>query len=215
MRDKIPENFYLNQKNFVKLRIFFFRRYLSYKNILIKPLLKKKNNLILDIACGEGINNLNFIKNNKVYGFDVSKKALNIAKKKGYKISHQNINNFSFDKQRFDIIFSFGVHGIARSPSSYYRKLYKYLKKDGKLFILNAHLGGLRFLTNKISKITNINQQINYFHNFKRIKTLLKKNNLRILEYQFYSYIKYFNKIKNQKIRSFLSENVTIIAKRK
>lgn len=213
---KIPDNFYLRKENLMFIRKFFFKKYLNFKKKTISNILNKKNQKILDIGCGEGLDNIALIKNNFFYGFDMNLKTNIIAKTKGYNVSIQDINNFKYKKKLFDSVLAFGVYGITKSSSNFIKNINKVCKKNGEVYMLAAHLGGVRLFTFKFSRLFKLGGQILYFHTSNKIQKKFTENGFHIIKLDFHSFLPFVNKMSNQnKIKKYLSEYVEIVAQKK
>lgn len=105
--------------------------------IMLK-LLNIKNKRMLDIGCGNGLMLKNLIKNNEIYGIDISKKLLKEAEKIGVKTLCHDIDkpsNFPYPPNYFDVIFMFELIEHIFLPKSLFLKCSKVLKKDGKIYM--------------------------------------------------------------------------------
>ena len=117
---------------------------ITRKNIL--KFISEHDKKILDLATGTGSSAIvikNKFKNAKVYGADLSKEMLEIARKKNKKIkfSLQNIEKTNFKSNSFDIVtISFGLHEIPlENRYNVIKEAYKLLKKKGKFIMLDFH----------------------------------------------------------------------------
>lgn len=155
------------------------------KSKLLDKHLKKKKVSILDFGCGEGANLLYFKnqKNFDCYGLDISKKSVEIAKKKGLnvnKINDETTVGSVFEKKRFDLIISIQV-------------LYYLDKKslEKKLFELKKPLNknGLVFFTMMGVK----NKYFTDFSNRKKDKNDMTLVNLRKNKVYFKDYKRRYN----------------------
>ena len=103
---------------------------------LLKKKLKQKPNSILDLACGTGLFGEKLIKtyrNSNIYGSDISKKSLEIAKEK--KI-YSNLTNTNFEtkknyKKKFELVCMIGAMTYCRSYSKLFSNIKYYLSKNG------------------------------------------------------------------------------------
>ncbi len=109
--------------------------------IFIKKFLKKYNGSIIDVGCGNGRDLLYFVKNKYyVIGIDISKKAIEICKKKIPKKNRQNLFVKNFVK--------FNYNKIKGNISIYSRfTLHTISLKDEEIFFKNLeNLNNLDFL---------------------------------------------------------------------
>ncbi|MDD4353059.1 MAG: class I SAM-dependent methyltransferase [Candidatus Nanoarchaeia archaeon] len=99
---------------------------------------------ILDIGCGAGRNSILFSKNGfDVYGFDFSKKAIDLAEilkieeKCDAKFSVQSVLELKFENNFFDAIFDFGCfHHLRKNQwNKYLKNILKVLKPKGYYLI--------------------------------------------------------------------------------
>lgn len=110
-------------------------------SIFIKKFLKKYNGTIIDVGCGNGRDLLYFVKSKYyVIGIDISKKAIEICKKKIPKKNHQNLFVKNFVK--------FNYNKIKGNISIYSRfTLHTINLKDEEFFFRNLeNLNNLDFL---------------------------------------------------------------------
>ena len=149
---KLPE-YYRNEIFTGKLSRFydliFFATTFGLGDITRKNILKfisEHDKKILDLATGTGSSAIvikNKFKNAKVYGADLSKEMLEIARKKNKKIkfSLQNIEKTNFKSNSFDIVtISFGLHEIPlENRYNVIKEAYGLLKKKGKFIMLDFH----------------------------------------------------------------------------
>jgi ubiquinone/menaquinone biosynthesis C-methylase UbiE len=112
---------------------------------LIKEVKIKNNSTILDAGCGTGsfLNILSKNKTLKLYGIDVSRKMLEIAKKKlknRAKLSLTPVEKIDY-RNKFDYIFSIIAMHHYSDQEKTIKNFYKILKNNGKLIILDVDLG--------------------------------------------------------------------------
>ncbi len=128
------------------------QNYLNRNNLkeheikLIKIIKKNKNpKKILDIGCSNG----NFIfhlsklyKNSEIYGFDISKTLIKIAKNKCSKSKNVFLKVDDILKyktnNKYDLIIASGVLGIFDDYKKIIKKYCNLLNKNGKLFFFNT-----------------------------------------------------------------------------
>jgi len=103
---------------------------------LLKKKLKQKPNSILDLACGTGLFGEKLIKtyrNSNIYGSDISKQSLEIAKEK--KI-YSNLTNINFEtkknyKKKFELVCMIGAMTYCRNYSKLFSNIKYYLSNNG------------------------------------------------------------------------------------
>lgn len=132
----------------------------TYINLIkrVKPLILSGGNNILDLGCGVGtLSNYIASKGNKVLGVDISPKAIRVARESSHIIGNEKNTKFIIQdienldtNETFDLIILSEVLEHVHDDRKLIRKLIKYLKKDGYLFIstpsLNAPLYKFRLL---------------------------------------------------------------------
>lgn len=136
--------------------IIFFITSLGLENKARKKILnfiQKKDKTILDLATGTGSSAIvikNKFKNADIYGIDLSKEMLEIAKNKSKKIkfSLQNIEKTNFKSNSFNIVtISFGLHEVPlKNRYNVMKEAYRLLKKNGKFIIFDFHTPNNTFL---------------------------------------------------------------------
>jgi ubiquinone/menaquinone biosynthesis C-methylase UbiE len=112
---------------------------------LIKEVKIKNNSTILDAGCGTGsfLKILSKNKTLKLYGIDVSRKMLEIAKKKlknRAKLSLTPVEKIDY-RNKFDYIFSIIVMHHYSDKEKVIKNFYQSLKNNGNLIILDVELG--------------------------------------------------------------------------
>ncbi|MDD3679430.1 MAG: methyltransferase domain-containing protein [Candidatus Shapirobacteria bacterium] len=178
-----------------KKEIFVLKKTISEQSFTYKPLFRelkkyiKKNSMILDAGCGEG--NISLIlakKNNNITGIDISKKAINTAKKKAKilglekrtKFFVRDIHNFKL-KEKFDFVVCVEVLEHIENDSQTIKNISNHIKKFGLLIITtpskNAPLYRLKNVKEYDKKIGHIRR---YYE--KDLINKLEKNDLEILE---------------------------------
>ncbi|KKR10650.1 MAG: SAM-dependent methyltransferase [Candidatus Woesebacteria bacterium GW2011_GWA1_39_21] len=98
---------------------------------------------ILDAGCGDGSLSKK-IKDEtgaKVYGCDISKKGLELARKKGILTKVCDLDKrFPYRANSFDLLFSNQVIEHVLSPDHYLSECYRVLKNGGKLILTTPNL---------------------------------------------------------------------------
>ena len=111
---------------------------------LLKKRLKKKPNLILDLACGTGLFGEELIKtynNSQIYGSDISQKSLQIAEEKGIykKLTKTNFENKKYYRIKFDLVSLLGAMTYCSNFDKLFSNIKFYLLKNGH-FIFSHRL---------------------------------------------------------------------------
>lgn len=106
-----------------------------------------KDDIILDIGCGGGINIERFLKitENKVYGADYSKLAVEKSSQLNQtaiedgrcKIIHASVSDLPFEDNSFDIVTAFETVYFWPDFENDLKEIRRILKNDGTLFICN------------------------------------------------------------------------------
>ncbi len=152
-----------------------------FKKLLLNPIKKtvesvsiKKNSAVLDAGCGTG-NLLKILedenKNLKLYGLDISKEMLKIARKKLKlaKLKLESAEKISFRKNYFDYVFSIDAFHHYYNSALVMRNFYRVLKKGGYLIIADFSFG---IFFNKI--FSRIEPGNNGMHTASEFKELFK-----------------------------------------
>lgn len=134
-------------------RILSFGLDLSWRKQLVHYLPKKKDIYLLDVATGTGDQIIPFLKMSnirKITGIDLAKKMLDFAQKKirSPKVDfiHADATQLPFQDETFDCItFSFGIRNVSDFKKAI-TELYRVLKPQGKLLILEFSLPKNRFI---------------------------------------------------------------------
>jgi len=124
-------------------------------NLIAEKLPKKNILTILDVGCGDASFSVLFAKklNAKVYGIDALQFMVNIGIENVYKHGlselvsclHQNAESLKFDNNYFDVVVAVRVFHELIQPSRAVEEIYRVLKSDGLLVIVdwdkNANTG--------------------------------------------------------------------------
>jgi 2-polyprenyl-3-methyl-5-hydroxy-6-metoxy-1,4-benzoquinol methylase len=139
---------------------------------LIKNIKISKNSKILEVGCGTGLN-LELFNTTEKYGIDISKNAIEQAKKKGLKAKVQDITKAKLPENSYDLILALDLIEHLKQDKATLEKLSKALKPKGKIIIT---VPAFQFLW---SKHDELNHHIKRYNkkDFKRIipKTLKTK----------------------------------------
>lgn len=166
-----------------------------------------KNKKILDIGCANGLLVKKYIKNNQLYGIDISEKLISSAKKNGFvfaKTLNIDKEKLPFEKDFFDVIFFFDVIEHVFKPEKLIKESFKVLKKDGLFYITTHNL----FRCRNTSKISDPN-----LFSIKEIKGLLKKEVFRIVSVNGWSWYRKENETIFKKAKYFFWWHFPIFAK--
>ena len=177
----------LKQRVYTILKRIMFRLpniYFSFKPIkiyefkeIIKGVKFSKNEVILDIGCGQGIPTMLIGKKcKKIYGIDISEKSLNIAKTRAYylkkkvksEFKHGRLENAEFKNEYFDKIFSICVLEHIPNYIEVMQEVYRILKKGGQFI----------FSVDSLETINN-ERLLNYHKEKCYIEKYFRKNELR------------------------------------
>lgn len=169
----------------------------SFREKIIKGLIKRKNSFILDIGCGpaEILHNL---KKVHYYGFDVNKHYINFAKKKYKGRGIFRCTKFSakkIDKKiKFDYVLLLGLlHHLDDKQSVFLvSEIKKVLKKNGTLLTLdNIYIKNQNIIAKKLIDLDrgkNVRSKYQYINilnkNFKHIKS--RVYNQKFIPYTWY-----------------------------
>jgi ubiquinone/menaquinone biosynthesis C-methylase UbiE len=117
---------------------------------LLQKYVKNKNNLILDAGCGTGAGMLYLQEFGKVYGVDLSQKAVNYCKKRGItRVKLGDVSNLPYKDNFFDIICLMDVIEHVSNDKLVIREMHRVLKKGGLLLMT---LPALPFIYSKHDK---------------------------------------------------------------
>jgi 2-polyprenyl-3-methyl-5-hydroxy-6-metoxy-1,4-benzoquinol methylase len=97
----------------------------------------RKDIEVLDIGCNTG-EFLDFAKNNgaSTYGFEYSIKSIEICESKG----HTMLENLEVENKKFDVITAFDLVEHLYHPNTFFDKVIKLLKPNGKLIIFTGDI---------------------------------------------------------------------------
>lgn len=138
---------------------------LQHPATLVLLKLFNKSEKVLDMGCGEGTRLATLLKyadfsNKKVYGIDVSKIAITLARKSYPSINFSvgNLENLPYKTQAFDLLYSAFVFEHLTDPEKVIKEALRVLKTDGLFMIIAPNFGAPNrrspnSLENKITKL--------------------------------------------------------------
>jgi len=149
---KLPEN---AKKD---LRILFFDSFL------------KDSERILDLGCSTG--RVISLSPERIEGVDIDKKALEIAKSKGYNVKYADIKKkLPFKNSSFDVVYCSQVIEHLEKPLNLMKEINRILKKDGKAVLVTPDY-----------LIASKNKKINFWDDYSH-KTPFTRKSLKRLAY--------------------------------
>lgn len=174
----------------------------SWDNFRQKPLEELKNlnwkkGKILDIGCGN-CRNLLYFKNLECYGIDFSEKMLEQAKKFSKKnnfkvnLKQGNMEKLPYKDSSFDYVLAIAVLHHLKNPEQAIKEISRVLKNNGEAYITIWNKLQLRFLFKRKEAFIpwkQKDQTLYRYYNFigySKLKSLLKKNNFKILKSNFF-----------------------------
>ncbi len=134
---KETKKYYDNWSNNYDLTLNKWKYTVPKKSInLLKKKIKHKPKKILDLACGTGLFGHELKKtfqNSRIYGSDISKKSLIIAKKK---YIYDQLNNLDFEKKKnyktkFELVCMIGAMTYCKNFHKLFSNIKYYLTKNG------------------------------------------------------------------------------------
>jgi len=128
---------------------FIFRRYVFERVINIR------GKTILDIGCGTGNATDFLLRENALYGMDISRKLLQHAARKGFRvINHSVANGIPFEDAFFDATLLLGVapYFDENRLNSIFCEIRRVTKRKGKVFISTPVLGGFRRFSSRFGE---------------------------------------------------------------
>ena len=112
----------------------------AYIESLFESFSLKKEDKVLDLACGTGVMEEYLLKRvNHVDAIDISPEMIEIAKKKYPldKVNYQAIDFFDYDKEGYDVVLLFNAYPHFVNKERFAHQLHKVLKKGGRFIILH------------------------------------------------------------------------------
>lgn len=139
-----------------------------------------KTGSLLDIGCGGGRNSIFFNKNNfKSFGIDISKEAIQLAKKLNkeektkciFKV--KNILDLNYKDNYFNVICDFGCfhHLRKKDYKKYIKNIIKNIKKEGLFVLYTFSLNSLNINKNWIYR----NKHYNHYFTLNELKGIFEK----------------------------------------
>jgi len=197
---KMSKNYYseLYDKNYFLGKKSFFYKF-GYKDSIkvwksrLDIILKyKKKGKLLDVGCAFGYMLIPLSKYFRVYGFDCSEYAVNIAKKnvkEGVFKVHNAEESFPFRSNFFDVVTCFDVIEHLRNNDRLIENIFDVLKERGILFLTTPNYNLPRKLLYHFPD--KMEYHISLYH-INEVINLLKKHNFEIINY--FTGINFFNK---------------------
>lgn len=137
-----------------------------------------KHGPVLDIGCGNG-NLLMLLKDRfDVEGFDISKVAVDLAKKRGLNVKEAGIENFK-TKKKFKTILMIGLLVLAKSPEVYLHIAEKWLDEKGIIMLTIPNGNALK---NAFGLAKKRNKHHFYYPGYFEFRKFLRKNGFQILD---------------------------------
>jgi len=100
---------------------------------------------VLDVGCSDGqVMEIIAKKRNDVFGVDLSKNAVEIAKKRGLKVKVGNLLEIPFEGSSFDVVFCSHVIEHIFDTNKALKEFHRVLRKGGKLIIMTENLNSLK-----------------------------------------------------------------------
>ncbi len=154
-------------------------------NLLFKKV-KNQPKYILDLACGTGLFGSELkklYKDSYIYGSDISKKSLKIAKQKNiyYFLTQQNFEEKYIFRKKFDLVSIIGAMTYCNNFDKLFKNIKFYLSSDG--YFIFSHRIDL-WKSQKFDDI--LSKNLNYF----KIKTVSRPCNYLPLNKYFQKKIK-------------------------
>ncbi|NPA39916.1 MAG: methyltransferase domain-containing protein [Thermodesulfobacteria bacterium] len=132
------------------------RYVLSTEKRLVKELLPEvKDKLVLDLGCGTGLFTELVLSAKKVFGLDLSKNMLAIAKDKLKKAYFVNGDAYflPFKSSIFDFVLSITVFEFIKEPEKVISEIYRVLKPGGKTLIGTMNANSSWFFFKRLKSI--------------------------------------------------------------
>jgi len=103
-----------------------------------------KGNYVLDIGCNDGSLTQEIAKNNKTVGLELSKGAVDLAKKKGLDVEQGSVYALPFENETFDVVHFSEVIEHLLDTNKALQEIYRVLKKGGKLVVTTPNCCSFR-----------------------------------------------------------------------
>ena len=136
-----------------------------------------KHGSVLDIGCGNG--NLLVLLKDKfdVEGFDISKVAVELARKRGLRVKEAGIENFK-TRKKFKTILMIGILMLTKEPKSYLDLASKWLNKGGVIMLTIPNAVSLRNFFGLAKRRTRYHL---YYPCYFEFRKFLRKNGFQVL----------------------------------
>lgn len=163
----------------------------KHKKALIKEVNKEAPGLVLEIGVGNG-SHLPLYTSHRITAIDISEAMLSRARR--FENSHIKLlvmdgENLSFPEAGFDYVVMSHVLAVTNRPDQLLDQVYKVLKPEGKVFILNHFTPDnlLSYLDKGFQPFSSFLhfRSLFYMHNIKGLQRfrLIKRQNLGICSY--------------------------------
>ncbi len=132
---------------------------------VVELLNPKKDEIILDLGCGDGTLALEIQKyGTKVIGVDLSENMINKAKEVGIEAYVMSATELNFEN-KFDAVFSNAVLHWVKEPKKAIEKIYKSLKKQGRFIAEFGGYGNIKYLTDAMQQVFDLHPEYGKFNN--------------------------------------------------
>ncbi len=150
---------------------------------LVFSLLETKKGISLDLGCGTGNYTLE-LKNKgfEVFGLDISKQMLKIAKKKRKDLFliRGDAYLLPFKDNTFDLVLSITLFEFIKEPEKVIKEIYRVLKPGGELIIGTMNARSLWFLFKRLKSLfRETAYRYARFYTVSELKNLLEKEGFK------------------------------------
>jgi ubiquinone/menaquinone biosynthesis C-methylase UbiE len=109
---------------------------------------------VLDVGCGTGLMTQPLVKNNQVWGVDISAGLLQAAREKSIRTILASADALPFPDNYFDLVVCMGVMPYYTDPQPICRQLARVMKPNGQIVISSTTnswlIRGVRFIKNRL-----------------------------------------------------------------
>ena len=155
---------------------------------------------LLEIGIGNG-SNLTYYNHHQVVGIDTSRSMLEQAsslRMKNVQLFQMNGENLEFPNESFDYVVLSHVIAVVENPKKVLDEVYRVLKPNGKIFILNHFTpdNALKYLDSLFAKVS----ALLHFRSEFPISGLVSQEKLRLLNEHDVGFFSYFKILIYEKI---------------
>ena len=135
---------------------------------------------ILDVGCGAGLLTEKLVKQNIIWGVDISPSLVTMARQKGLKAILSSADVLPFKNDNFDLVLCVGVIPYYKKPGKIISEICRTTKPKGKIVVSSSANSYLLRFVRFIKNALGLNSQLEHLYCYEEIEQLLKSEGMHI-----------------------------------